>query len=162
METEKNALNVRCANLKQHEAAMKDKHEIELAKYQDQLLDLKTKNFVLTKGKTNLEEKLKKKYEKEIKYQKQSLEEQFSVDCKAYKKELEENQQKLERLDDQLYDKKEELNEKSRMCKKYKSQIKELQNKFKKIELCMLCDSINSSEPQQRVRNPDEFSSESD
>ena len=143
---------------------MKDKHKTELAQYQDQLSDLKTKNFVLTQEKTDLEEKLKNanhdihKCEvviKKLKKEKQSGLKQSLVDCKVY-------QQKVERLDKQLYDKKKELTDKSQMCKKYKSQIKELQNKFKKIELCMLCDSINSSEPQQRVRNPDEFSSESD
>ena len=160
---------------------IKDSHRKELAHYNGQLIDQKNKSdqlvFIHNQEKSDLQEKLrvvsKEKHTYEIQLQEKmnetkSLQQQFSVDCKAYQKELKENQQKIKRLDKQFHDKKKELNDESQICNEYKSKLEELENQLDNVELCSKCRAkasraMNSaSESQQRVRNPDDFSSESD
>ena len=137
---EKNGISEWCANLKHNETILKNHHRNELLDCQAQFQYQKNTQdqyiFVLNQEKSDLQEKLRIVSEANHKHENQ-LKEQFFVDIQAYRKEHEENQKKIESLDKQLHDKEKESIE-------YKSRVEELENKFQSVELCYICQSVNS------------------
>lgn len=137
---EKNGISEWCANLKHNETMLKTHHRNELLDCQAQFQYQKNTQdqyiFVLNQEKSDLQEKLRIVSEANHKHENQ-LKEQFFVDIQAYRKEHEENQKKIESLDKQLHDKEKESIE-------YKSRVEELENKFQSVELCYICQSVNS------------------